>query len=157
MSNSNRHSCMCNEQWIFFRQFLCIWSDWKSLNEFTSNSGKLSGKKFHNCLACEFTAQGYAWPGVKWPSDPYFLIISSFPHNGAVTSYQQLPLSGHNHAKGNLFVFILAAPACSKRSIGEDGGKKSDGVGAGRERVKFPYTQTRLTIRNSKNREPLGL
>ena len=42
-------------------------------------------------------------------------------------------------AKGNLFVFVLAAPACSKRSVGEDGIKKSDGVGAGRERVKFPY------------------
>ena len=41
--------------------------------------------------------------------------------------------------KGNLFVFVLAAPACSKRSVGEDGIKKSDGVGAGRERVKFPY------------------
>ena len=36
-------------------------------------------------------------------------------------------------AKGNLFVFVLAAPACSKRSVGEDGIKKSDGVGAGRE------------------------
>ena len=35
--------------------------------------------------------------------------------------------------KGNLFVFVLAAPACSKRSVGEDGIKKSDGVGAGRE------------------------
>ena len=36
-------------------------------------------------------------------------------------------------AKGNLFVFVLAAPACSKRSVGEDGIKKSDEVGAGRE------------------------
>ena len=35
--------------------------------------------------------------------------------------------------KGNLFVFVLAALACSKRSVGEDGIKKSDGVGAGRE------------------------
>ena len=35
--------------------------------------------------------------------------------------------------KGNLFVFVLAAPACSKLSDGEDGIKKSDGVGAGRE------------------------
>ena len=68
--------------------------------------------------------------------------------------------------KGNLFVFVLAAPACSKRSVRQDGIKKSDGVGAGR-RVKFPYTQTRLTItlskqpmfkkRNSKNGEPLSL
>ena len=36
-------------------------------------------------------------------------------------------------AKGNLFVFVLAAPACSKRSVGEDGIKKSDEVAAGRE------------------------
>ena len=36
-------------------------------------------------------------------------------------------------AKGNFFVFVPAAPACSKRSVGEDGIKKSDGVGAGRE------------------------
>ena len=35
--------------------------------------------------------------------------------------------------EGNLFVFVLAALACSKRSVGEDGIKKSDGVGAGRE------------------------
>ena len=39
------------------REFLCIWSDWKPLNEFTLNTGKLSWKNFHNCLACEFTAQ----------------------------------------------------------------------------------------------------
>ena len=38
-------------------------------------------------------------------------------------------------------MFVLAAPACSKRSVGEDGGKKSDGVEAGREselRKKIP-------------------
>ena len=38
--------------------------------------------------------------------------------------------------KGNLFVFVLAAPACSKLSDGEDGIKKSDGVAAGRESEK---------------------
>ena len=52
-------------------------------------------------------------------------------------------------AKGNLYVFVLAAPACSKRSVGEEGIKKSNGVAEG-ERVKFPYNQTRLTIALSK-------
>ena len=51
-------------------------------------------------------------------------------------------------AKGNLFVFVLAALACSKRSVGEDGIKKVTGQGLG-ERMKFPYTQTRLTIKLS--------
>ena len=84
-----------------------------------------------------------------------------------VTRYQQLPLSGHNHAKGNLFVFVLAAPACSKRSVREDGIKKSDEVGAGRENEIPLYSnpsnnyiiQTAYVKKekNSKNREPLSV
>ena len=64
-------------------------------------------------------------------------------------------------------MFVLAALACSKRSVEGDSIKKSDGIGAGREseQKKIPYFQTRkrldylnslLKKRNNK-REPLSL
>ena len=61
VSNSNLHSCMRNEQWIFYDNLSVFGQIKKYLNKenylkvFSSNSRKLS---FHNYLVCEFTYAG---------------------------------------------------------------------------------------------------